>query len=262
MVAFNRRNPRPETLMKLRVMAVTFDDFNTMRYSAGEGEDIIHQISRELKRRGLEFDDQEFLRHYFMVDEEYRKTLRETLRESLLDEIVFSALVQCGCEPENVREAVTEAVDGGIASRETKWFQDANRTLRTLRERGYRLGVISNTHWRMPDGLRDEFDGLFDVVTLSYEHGYVKPHPSIFLETLSMLGVDPKDCLHVGDDPISDIRGAKVVGMVTAFVKRRRLEADADLSIKRLDELVAYLLRPGKGSRNIGTYSLGGVLFV
>ncbi len=242
--------------MKLRVMAVTFDDFNTLRYSAGEGEDIIHQISRELKRRGLEFDEQEFLGHYYRADKDYHRTLKETLHESLLDEIVFSALAECGCEPENVREAVTEAVDGGIASRETRWFQDAKRTLRMLRERGYRLGLISNTHWRMPDCLREEFDGLFDVVTLSYEHGYVKPHLSIFLETLSMLGVDPKDCLHVGDDPISDIRGAKEVGMVTAFVKRGMLEADADLSIRRLDELEVYLLKPEKCSRNLGKFDI------
>jgi len=227
--------------MKLRVMAVTFDDFNTLRYSAGEEEDIIHQISRELKRRGLEFDDQEFLGHYFRADKDYRRTLRETLRESLLDEIVFSALVECGCEPENVREAVREAVDGGIKARETRWFPDAKRTLKSLRERGYRLGLISNTHWRIPESLREEFKNLFDVVTLSYEHGYAKPHPSIFEVTLNGLGVDADVCLHVGDDPISDIRGARGVGMKTAFVQRDTMEADGDVTIKSLDELTKYL---------------------
>jgi len=227
--------------MKFRVVAVTFDDFNTLRYSAGEREDIIHQISRELKRRGLEFDEQEFLGHYFRADKDYRRNLRETLRESLLDEIVFSALVECGCKPENVREAVREAVDGGIESRETRWFPDAKRTLRTLRERGYRLGLISNTHWRMPDGLREEFDDLFDVIILSYEHGYAKPHPSIFLETLNRLGVNPNDCLHIGDDPISDIRGAKEVGMKTAFIRRKKVRTDADIEIKQLHELIKLL---------------------
>lgn len=227
--------------MILKVKAVTFDDFNTLRYSAGEREDIIHQISRELKRRGLEFDDQEFLGHYYRADKDYRRTLRETLHESLLDEIVFSALVECGCEPENVREAVAEAVDQGIESRETRWFPDAKRTLRSLRERGYRLGLISNTHWRIPDALREKFDGLFDVVTLSYEHGYAKPHPSIFLETLNRLGVNPNDCLHIGDDPIADIQGARGVGMKTAFIERGRIETAADITICRLDELLKYL---------------------
>lgn len=227
--------------MALKVKAVTFDDFNTLRYSEGEREDIIYQISRELKSRGLEFDNQEFLGHYFRADKDYRRTLKETLHESLLDEIVFSALVTCGRQPENVREAIREAVDQGIKARGTRWFPDAKRTLRSLRERGYRLGLISNTHWRVPDGLRKEFEELFDVVTLSYEHGFAKPHPSIFLATLIKLGVDPKDCLHVGDDPTADVRGARGVGMKTVFIKRDMREAVADVAISSLDELTTHL---------------------
>ena len=93
----------------------------------------------------------------------------------------------------------------------------------------------------MPDGLREEFDDLFDVITLSYEHGYAKPHPSIFLETLNRLGVNSKDSLHIGDDPISDIRGAKEVGMKTAFIGRKKVRTDADIEIKRLHELTKLL---------------------
>lgn len=227
--------------MNLKVKAVTFDDWRTLRHSVGEREDIIHPISEALKEQGLEFDDREFLQRYFGADGEYRRTLEETLRESTLDDIVSSVLTACGCEPDDIRRVVKEAVDQGIETREYRWFPDAKRTLRTLRERGYGLGLISNTHWRIPEDLREEFEELFDVVSLSYEHGYAKPHSSIFMETLKGLGIDPKDCLHVGDDPIADIQGARRVGMKTAFIQRGRMESAADITISRLDELLKYL---------------------
>ena len=227
--------------MNLKVKAVTFDDWRTLRHSVGQRGDIIHPISEALKERGLEFDDREFLERYFRADGVYRRTLEETLRESTLDDIVSSVLIACGCEPKEIGGAVEESVDRGIKTRGYRWFPGAKRTLRKLREKGYGLGLISNTHWRILGDLREEFEELLDVVTLSYEHGYAKPHPSIFLATLNRIGVDPNDCLHVGDDPIADIQGARGVGMKTAFIQRERMESTADITVSSLDELLKYL---------------------
>jgi len=74
-------------------------------------------------------------------------------------------------------------------------------------------------------------------MTLSYEHGFAKPHPSIFVDTLKKLRTNASNCLHVGDDPIADIKGAKSIGMKTAFIKRREIETEADIEIKQLSEL-------------------------
>lgn len=82
---------------------------------------------------------------------------------------------------------------------------------------------------------------IFDVVTVSYEHRYAKPHPSIFLATLKKLEVEANRCLHVGDDPVADVQGAKKVGIKTAFIKRTSFEADADIVIERLDQLLKLL---------------------
>ncbi len=227
--------------MIFKVKAVSFDDFLTLRYPFGQREDIIYPITRALKEKGIFFDDEIFLKRYFLADRDYRIRLKETSRESLLDDIVSSVLIACGCEPEAVAGAVNEAVDSGIKTMECRWYPQAKATLKSLREKGYRLGLISNTHWRIPNSLREDFENLFEVVTLSYEHGYAKPHPSIFTVTLNGLGVDADECLHVGDDPISDVRGARGVGMKTAFVQRDTVEADADVTIKSLGELTKYL---------------------
>ena len=223
-----------------KVKSVTFDDFYTLRYPIGVEEDIVYPILRALKRE-LDIDDEEFLKEYFRADSAYRKRLRETLRESLLDDIIMDTLEACDYKPKNVSEIVRSAIDEGLATRKTLWFPDAKKTLKTFRERGYRLGLISNTHWRFLWNIRTEFKKFFDVITLSYEHGYAKPHPSIFLITLKKMRTAAKYCLHVGDDPIADIQGAKNVGMKTAFVKRREMKADADIHIERLSELTKLL---------------------
>jgi HAD superfamily hydrolase (TIGR01549 family) len=223
------------------VEAITFDDFLTLRYPIKEKEDIIYPILGALKNQGLRVDDEKFLTQYFRVYRIYRQRLEKTLRESLLDDIIVDTLVACKYEPTTISSVVREAVNHGLETRKIKWFPNSRETLQALRKKGYNLGLISNTHWRISQRSRKEFAKFFDVITLSYEHGYAKPHPSIFVSTLKILRTDAGSGLHVGDDPVADIQGAKSVGMKTAFIKRREIEADADIEIRRLTELTKFL---------------------
>jgi len=59
--------------------------------------------------------------------------------------------------------------------------------------------------------------------------------------TLMKLDVKPEKCLHVGDDPIEDVWGAKKAGMKAAYIRRNELDAEADVVIQRLSELTRYL---------------------
>ena len=189
----------------------------------------------------MPLDEREFLRKYIQRDMEYRKELDETCLECLLDEIVLGSLSDLGFDVEAVRNQVYTAVDSGLATKEVLLYPDALETLEALRERGYLLGLISNTHWRWNEDRRRLMDAHFDVVTLSYEHGYAKPHPSIFQTTLEQLGVHEGRCLHIGDDPIADIQGARGVGMKTAFISRDGAEADSDIQVEQLKDLLPYL---------------------
>jgi HAD superfamily hydrolase (TIGR01549 family) len=223
-----------------KVKAVTFDDFLTLRYPMKQGEDIIYPILTALKRK-LNVNEEQFLKQYLKENQLYQTRLRKTLRETLLDDIVASVLVSCEYDSQTICSNVKEAVDYGLATRKARWFPNARKTLAVLRSEGYKLGLISNTHWRFLPSLRKQFEEFFDVITLSYEHGRVKPHSSIFVTTLERLKVNPNQSLHVGDDPIADVKGARDVGMKTAFVKRREGEANADIEIGRITELATLL---------------------
>ena len=58
----------------------------------------------------------------------------------------------------------------------------------------------------------------FHHIVISDEHGWRKPHPQIFTDTLRALGAEPQEALFVGDSPADDIVGAKRVGMDIAWV--------------------------------------------
>lgn len=84
-------------------------------------------------------------------------------------------------------------------------YADTERTLRALRERGVKIGVVSN----VPRELVTIFaahglDGFIDAFTHSYEVGAEKPDPRIFLTACAKLGIAPGEALMVGDHPVAD----------------------------------------------------------
>jgi HAD superfamily hydrolase (TIGR01549 family) len=235
------REHRIEWLEELEV--VTFDHYNTLQHSTTQNqEDIIHPIIRSLKTR-IDLDEERFLEKYIEQDKRYRKDMRETYVETTLDELVLEALLDSGHRDAELTRVVEASVDHGLRTRRLTWYPDAEETLLRLKGLGYRLGLICNTHWRLLPVRRSELQPFFDAITLSYEHGYMKPHPSICHTTRMKLDVKPENCLHVGDDPIADVLGAKKAGMKTAYIRRNELDAEADIVIQRLPELVHYLDR-------------------
>lgn len=85
----------------------------------------------------------------------------------------------------------------------------------------YATALVSNfDHGPTARGvLRDgRVDEHFHHIVVSDEHGWRKPHPKIFADALSALGVAPSNALFVGDSPQDDIIGAKAAGMDIAWV--------------------------------------------
>ena len=113
--------------------------------------------------------------------------------------------------------------------------------VQAMKDAGYKLAVICNTGMAGGRVLREVLrrHGLFDyfdVTTFSNEFGVSKPHPSIFLHTLSELGgVEPGAALHVGDVEELDVEGARLAGMHSALYAPEAdgaLETDAELVVQ------------------------------
>jgi HAD superfamily hydrolase (TIGR01509 family) len=92
-------------------------------------------------------------------------------------------------------------------------YPDTEPTLRALREREMRIGIVSNHAYDLrPFFAAKGLARFIDAYALSFEVGTPKPAPDIFLSACRSLGVRPQDTLMVGDDPVSDA-GAGAAGL-------------------------------------------------
>jgi putative hydrolase of the HAD superfamily len=97
-------------------------------------------------------------------------------------------------------------------------YPDAAEVLRALRERGIKVGVVSNIGWDLRPVFRAHgLDRYVDVYVLSYEHGVQKPDPRLFSTACAALGAEPRDVLMVGDNRRAD-GGAAALGCEVHFV--------------------------------------------
>jgi putative hydrolase of the HAD superfamily len=100
-------------------------------------------------------------------------------------------------------------------------FPEVPAVLAALRARGVRLAIVSNWDSRLPALLdRVGLSPWFDAILVSGIEGVEKPAPEIFLRAARRLGVPPLACVHAGDSPLDDYRGAESAGMRPVLVDR------------------------------------------
>lgn len=108
---------------------------------------------------------------------------------------------------------------------------DAAPVLTGLRERGIRVGVLSNTMWPRwhheavfaRDGLLDLIDGAI----YTSEVPVAKPHRDAFALAWDAVGSTPERTVFVGDRPWDDIHGAQEAGMRAILIPHSRLGEQA-----------------------------------
>lgn len=120
-------------------------------------------------------------------------------------------------------------------------YEDTRPAIDALAERGYRLAVLSNWDYSLHRVLnRMGIASRFDVVLASLEEGVEKPEPEIFRIALERLGAAPEETVHVGDDPLDDVAGAKRAGIRPVFLDRGGT-SEWPHRITRLTELAEVL---------------------
>jgi putative hydrolase of the HAD superfamily len=117
-------------------------------------------------------------------------------------------------------------------------YEEVPEVLRSLRADGYTIGLISNTQRSLVAFERHfELDGLFAVAISSSDHGYMKPHPSIFEEALRRADVRAGEAVMVGDSLRHDVEGALRLGMRGVLVARSRLSVGCPPDIPVIQSL-------------------------
>lgn len=119
-----------------------------------------------------------------------------------------------------------------------KVFPDVIPALSILKETGYKMGVISNWDWRLPELLDNmNLGDFFEVKISSSSAGFPKPRREVFLHALDKIGSAPENTVYIGDTYDSDILGALNAGLKAIFLDRAKRTSHDTLTIATFDEL-------------------------
>ena len=183
----------------------TFQGEGYQQFCAAHGITVAPQLFPQAVRAASSIlDDQQ--EHVYDADIFVRYTRR------IIEEM--------GGSGERVDECARRIYDEWAACQHFFLYDDVAPALRELAKRGVKLGLISNSH-RCLTSFQEHFDLRdFAAAISSSEHGYMKPHPSIFEAALAQAGVGAGESVMVGDSISHDIEGARGVGMRGVLVHR------------------------------------------
>jgi len=188
----------------VRVSAVCFDVDFTLIYPGptfqGEG------YERFCARRGVDVDPARFPHAVLAAS-----SILDAAQDHVYDAEIFvrytrSIIEAMGGAGPHVEDVAQEIYAEWAACQHFFLYDDVAPILRELAARGLKLGLISNSH-RCLVSFQEHFElnGLITAAVSSSEHGYMKPHRSIFDATLTLLGAAAGESVMVGDSIAHDI---------------------------------------------------------
>ena len=199
------------------IAAVLFDVDFTL---AKPGPDLGPEGYRRLAARfGFDLDPSRY--------DEARRAAFETLErhpELEHDEEIWVLFTEriirgMGGESERAYDCAVEMTRAWEHAQNFDLYEDVLPTLAELRERGLKIGLVSNTARDLDEFVRHHALEV-DAALSSRTHGKVKPHESIFRAVLELLDVRAEDAAMVGDTPEDDIDGARALGMRAFLLDR------------------------------------------
>ena len=210
---------RPRTGPARRIDAVFFDvDFTLIhpgRAFDGEG------YRDFAARHGLQVDPLRFDGAVSEALVELDRPRDQVYRPEPFLRYAGRVLTEMGASGAGIEACAQEIYDEWALCRHFALYDDVMPALAALHGAGYRIGLISNTH-RCLESFQSHFNlqPFITAAVSSSDHGFLKPHPSIFRAALDRVGTSAADGLMVGDSMTHDIDGARRVGMAAVLLVR------------------------------------------
>ena len=128
-------------------------------------------------------------------------------------------------------------------------FYDTMSTIHRLKKAGFRLGMVSDSDgtpgMKMKRIRQQPFlKSLEAIVVAGEDTPGVKPTRRPFTLVARRLGLQPGNCVYIGDNPNTDIEGAKGVGMMMILVRRRGPKGGhPDYLVRSLSDVARLLIQ-------------------
>jgi HAD superfamily hydrolase (TIGR01549 family) len=202
-----------------------------------------------LRSWGGELACKEFVDHYREACRVQIRKSRESQREHTFDDRLEAACMLAGVTAAPQRTILRLMADalGNEVVANARLLDHASEAVEALAPI-CRLGIVSNyPHGPVVEATLERFGLLqhFSIVVVSSETGWMKPHPECYLPALKALPAAPGRTLMVGDDLKNDVKGAKALGLRTAWLapQARDIDPDVDIHLNHLGELPAHCER-------------------
>lgn len=205
----------------MAIKVVTIDFWNTL-FDSSNG-DIRREarrtaVRREVVRLGHTPDDELLGRCYREAMEYFNDVWRNEQKTPPTRTLVEYLWQRAGIAPDaEAVESLTQEFSEGVLVSPPSLLPGANEALRELADTYY-VALISDTAFSPGSVLMQlmEREGVlryFRDFSFSDETGVSKPHPFAFERAIRAAGVQPAECVHIGDIEATDIAGAKSFGM-------------------------------------------------
>ena len=201
--------------------AVLFDAGDTLIRLSGSGEKLLHRAAATL---GVDPLDPAEVAHVWRRVLERSGTAEELAKGRDLSnarhrEVWIELYHAAGCD-RLARGLSEELYQLTVSADSWEAFPDTLPTLKALRDRGLRVGIVSDTGF----DLRPVMDQLglspfLNTVVMSFQYGVCKPAAKVFLTACDQLHVHPERTLMVGDNPLTD-SGAVAAGLYVFLLPR------------------------------------------
>lgn len=201
---------------------VTFDVWNTLLVHDFYDDRVKHarigRIGGALAGAGLGVSNDDLGKAYEYTEARLASLWRRE-RDVGLEGHVDMFLEGLGLEASDCNKGIIrEPYSRALLDFEPALVEGAGEALARLKEKGYRIGLISNTGRTPGETIKLilEDRGIFryfDSMTFSNEVGYVKPCRRIFERALEGLGSSAQSTAHVGDSMLLDVYGSRKAGM-------------------------------------------------
>ncbi|QQK77388.1 HAD family hydrolase [Salicibibacter cibarius] len=114
-----------------------------------------------------------------------------------------------------------------------KVFDDVNPGLQDLKQKGYKLGIISNGNYTQQTEKLEKtgVDNYFSHIFTSSEIGVAKPDTKIFLEACYQANCEVDKCYYVGDRLKTDAVASISAGMKGIWLNRKNSISYQDLTV-------------------------------
>ncbi len=207
-----------------KVKAIIFDCYSTLIdiKTNEQKKEIFQYLSLYLQYYGAKIDACKLKSALDLEREQCFQNNPEPYPEIDLEIVFRNVLKKQGVDDPFLTESCCKLFR--VLSRERfQLFPDSLPVLEEMTKSKYSLAVVSDAQkvFCLDEGKIPGLDKFFKCIILSTQFGFRKPDPRLFKVACTLLNILPEDAVYIGNDPETDVKGAKQIGMQAILLDRK-----------------------------------------